>query len=144
MDRRARTPGDEVQRADAGSSLIEVLIATVLMGSAIIVLVTGMSTLASSSIQNRQATTAGIVARDYAEALVVAVAALPAVLDTDPWCSTTPYSVSYTPPPGYTVTTATATCPTNDATAAQFQPLVITATAPTGRTETLRVVVRKS
>jgi type II secretory pathway pseudopilin PulG len=141
MDRRARTRGDEARDADAGSTLVEVLIATVLMGSAIIVLVTGMSTLFSSSIQNRQATTAGLVARDYAEALVVAVAAVPA---TDPWCSTTPYAVAYTAPAGYSVTTTAAGCPANDTTTPQFQPLVITATSPTGRTETLRVVVRKS
>jgi type II secretory pathway pseudopilin PulG len=140
MNRRARARG-EARRGDTGSTLIEILIATVLMASAIIVLVTGMSTLFASSIQNRQATTAGLVARDYAESIVLAVAAQPA---TDPWCSTTPYAVDYTPPTGYTVTTATATCPTNDTTTPQLQPLVITATSPGGRTELLRIVVRKS
>jgi type II secretory pathway pseudopilin PulG len=141
MDRRARTRGDETHCADAGSTLVEVLIATVLMGSAIIVLVTGMSTLFSSSIQNRQATTAGLVVRDYAEALVVAVAAQPA---TDPWCSTTPYAVAYTAPTGYSVTTTAGACPANDTTTPQFQTVVITTTSPAGRTESLRVVVRKS
>jgi Tfp pilus assembly protein PilV len=140
MTRRARIRSDDA--TDTGSTLVEVLIATVLMGSAIIVMVTGMSTLFASSIQNRQATTAGLVARDYAEALVVTVAAQ---APADPWCSTTPYPVDYTAPDGFSVTTAaTAACPAENATTPQFQPLVITATSPSGRTETLRVVVRKS
>ena len=130
-----------MDRGESGSTLVEILIAVVLMGSAIIVLVTGMSTLFSSSIQNRQATTAGLVARSYAESIVLTVAAQPA---TGAWCSTAPYAVDYTPPAGYTVTTATATCPTNNATTPQLQPLVITATTPGGRTELLRIVVRKS
>jgi len=140
MTRRARMRSDDA--TDTGSTLVEVLIATVLMGSAIIVMVTGMSTLFASSIQNRQATTAGLVARDYAEALMVSVAAQ---APADPWCSTTPYVVDYTPPPGFAVTTApTAACPVENTTTPQFQPLVITATSPSGRTETLRVVVRRS
>ena len=67
------------------------------MGTAVIALVTGMGTLLNSSSQNRQATTSAIVARDYAEALDVAVA------QPGAWCSSS-YTVSYTPPSGYSVT----------------------------------------
>jgi len=58
---------------------------------------------------------------------MVTVAAQPA---TNPWCSTTPYVVAYTPPDGFSVTTASpAACPADNTTTPQFQPLVITATS---------------
>jgi prepilin-type N-terminal cleavage/methylation domain-containing protein len=120
---------------DAGFSLIELLIATAIMGTAVITLVTGMATVLNSSSQNRQATTAAIVARDYAEALDVAVA------QAGVWCSTS-YTVSYTPPSGYSVATASA-CPNNNATTPQFQTVAIVVTGPASATESLTVVVRK-
>jgi Tfp pilus assembly protein PilV len=122
---------------DAGSTLIEVLVASVIMASAVIVLVSGMSALYSSSIQNRQATTASVVARDYAEALVLAVA------QTGAWCSTS-YAIAFTPPSGYTATATYGACPTNNTTTPQFQTVTISAVPPTGLTETLRMVVRQS
>lgn len=124
-------------RADAGSTLIEVLVASVIMGSAVVVLVTGMSTLFSSSILNRQATTAGLVARDYAEAVVLAVA------QTGAWCSTS-YPVVFTPPSGYTASATYGACPTNNATTPQFQTVTITTAPPNGLTEQLSIVVRKT
>jgi prepilin-type N-terminal cleavage/methylation domain-containing protein len=121
---------------DAGFSLIELLIATAIMGTAVITLVTGMATVLNSSSQNRQATTAAIVARDYAEALDVAVA------QAGVWCSTS-YTVSYTPPSGYSVVPTVAACPTNNATTPQFQTVAIVVTGPAGTSESLTVVVRK-
>lgn len=121
----------------AGSTLIEVLVAAVIMSSAVMVLVTGMSTLFSSSAQNRQSTTAGVVARDYAEALDLAVA------QTGAWCSST-YTVLLTPPAGYTVSASYGACPTNNATTPQFQTVTISASAPNGSTELLRMVVRET
>ena len=106
------------------------------MGSAVITLVTGMATVINSSSQNRQATTAAIVARDYAEALEVAVA------QPGAWCSSS-YSVSYSPPSGYTVTPTPGTCPANNATTPQFQTVGIVVTGPAGATESLTDVVRK-
>ena len=47
----------------------------------------------------------------------------------------------YTPPTGYSATASFGACPA--ASAAQFQTAVITATAPNGRTEMLRTVVRQ-
>jgi prepilin-type N-terminal cleavage/methylation domain-containing protein len=121
---------------DAGFSLIELLIATAIMGTAVIALVTGMGTLLNSSSQNRQATTSAIVARGYAEALDVAVA------QTGVWCSAS-YTVSYTPPSGYTVTPTVGACPANNATTPQFQTVTISVTSPNSAVESLRVVVRK-
>ncbi len=106
------------------------------MGTAVIALVTGMATVLNSSSQNRQATTSAIVARDYAEALNVAVA------QPGAWCSTS-YTVSFTPPPGYTVTPTAGACPANNATTPQFQTVAIVVTSPSSATESLTVVVRK-
>ena len=106
------------------------------MGSAVIALVTGMGTLLNSSSQNRQATTSAIVARSYAEALDVAVA------QPGAWCSAS-YTVSYTPPAGYSVTPTAAACPANNATTPQFQRVTIVVTSPSTATESLTVVVRK-
>ena len=124
------------QVPDAGFSLIELLIATAIMGTAVIALVTGMGTLLNSSSQNRQATTSAIVARSYAEALDVAVA------QPGAWCSSS-YTVSYTPPAGYSVTPTAAPCPANNATTPQFQRVTIVVTSPSTATESLTVVVRK-
>jgi len=128
---------DRARRRDhAGSTLIEVLAAVVLMGSAVIVLVTGMGTVATSTSQNRQTTTASVVARDYAEALVLAVS------QTGAWCASS-YPVSYTPPAGYTVSTVLGACPTDPPTP-QFQTVTISVGTVNGSTEQLRIVVRAS
>jgi prepilin-type N-terminal cleavage/methylation domain-containing protein len=47
--------------SEAGFSLIELLIATAIMGISVIAIVYGMGTLFNSSSQNREATTAAIV-----------------------------------------------------------------------------------
>jgi Tfp pilus assembly protein PilV len=139
MTRRAPNRGGTRSRDERGSTLIEVLIASVIMSTAVIVLVTGLGTLFATSIQSRESTTAGVVARSYAEVLVVAVA------QTGAWCSAS-YAVDYTPPAGYTMTPAPtfSACPASAATTAQYQTVTITATTPKGATETLRMVVRKS
>ena len=121
-------------RPQHGSTLIEVLIATAIMGTAVVAIVAGMNTLFRSSAQNRQATNAGIVVRDYAEALQLAVA------QPNAWCSSS-YTVVYTPPSGYSVTPAYGACPA--ANVAQYQTVTLTATEPNGASETLRMAVRK-
>ncbi len=137
MRRAPSNRPDDGSPPEAGSTLIEVLIALVITSSAIIVLVGGMSALFSSSIQNRQSTNAGVVARNYAEALEVAV------LQAGAWCSPT-YSVTSSRPPGYTVSASYGPCPADDPTTPQFQTVTISATAPNGAVETLRTVVRQS
>ena len=122
-------------RGERGSTLVELLAATAIMGTAVVALLTAMTTLFSSSAMNRQETTAAIVVRDYTEALNVAVASS--------WCSAT-YTVSYTPPSGYSVSPAFGSCPTNNAATPQFQTVTITATSPNGAHEVVKTVVRKS
>jgi Tfp pilus assembly protein PilV len=134
---RGGTPSRDTRRGAGGSTLIEVLIASVIMSTAVIVLITGLGTLFATSIQSRETTTAGVVARSYAEGLVVAVA------KTGAWCSST-YAVAYSPPTGYGVSAALGACPAGNATTAQYQTATITATTPKGATETLRMVVRES
>jgi prepilin-type N-terminal cleavage/methylation domain-containing protein len=124
------------RRAETGFSLIEVLVATAIMGTAIVALVFGMGTLLDSSSQNRQATTATIVARDYVEALDVAVA------QPNAWCASS-YSVSYTPPSGYTVTPTVGSCPANTATTPQFQTVSVAVAGPSSSSANLTVVVRE-
>ena len=119
--------------SERGSTLVELLIATTIMGIAVVVLLVGTSTTFISSAENRQATTAGIVARDYAESLDLAVTG-------STWCATS-YTVPYTPPSGFAVVPSFGACPA--ANAAQFQTVTITVTAPNGTTETLRTVVRQ-
>jgi prepilin-type N-terminal cleavage/methylation domain-containing protein len=123
-------------KPESGFSLIEVLVATVILGTAIVSLIFGMGTLLDSSSQNRQATTAGIVARDYAEALDVAVA------QPNAWCSTS-YTAAYTPPTGYTVTPSVGACPAGTATTPQFQTVSIAVAGPSSSSANLTVVVRE-
>jgi type II secretory pathway pseudopilin PulG len=123
-------------RGEAGSTLVELLTATAIMGVAVVTVVMAMSAAFTTSAVSRQAANAGIVARDYAESVELAAAA------TNAWCSAS-YTTSYQPPSGYTVTPVFGSCPTNDATTPQFQTVTITVQAPSGATETLRTVVRK-
>ena len=124
------------RRARTGFSLIEVLVATTIMGTAIVALIFGMGTLLDSSAQNRQATTTAIVHRDYVEALDFAVA------QPNAWCASS-YSVSYTPPSGYAVAPSSAACPANTATTPQFQTVWITVAGPSSSSANLTVVVRE-
>jgi hypothetical protein len=122
---------------EQGSTLLELLMATAIMGIAVVTMLVGMTTLFTTSAANRQSTTAGIVARDYAEALNVWVA------QTGVWCPTT-YSVPaayYTPPLQYVPSAVgVGICPTSGP---LFEPVTITVTEPSGATETLKTVVRQ-
>ena len=126
---RGRVGGEQ------GSTLVEIMIACAIMGTAIVALVTGTGTLFSASAINRQAATASIVVRDYAEALSAAVS------QTTAWCSPS-YTVSYTPPTGYSVSPVYGACPANNAATIQIQTVTITATAPSGAQETVKTIVR--
>ncbi len=125
---RRRTRGED------GSTLVELLVATAIMGIAVVTIVMAMAATFTSSAASRQSTNAAIVARDYAESVEIAAAA------TNAWCSAS-YSTSYTPPSGYTVTPVFGACPVGGQ--PQFQTVTITVTAPSGATETLRTVVRQ-
>ncbi len=128
---------------EQGSTLIEVLLALVITSSAVFVLVGGMSAIFANSVQNRQTTTSGVVARDYAESLEVTVAEASANAVAGAWCATS-YTTAYSPPTGYSVASVPGACPAISATVPQFQTVLITATGPNGATEQLRVVVREA
>jgi type II secretory pathway pseudopilin PulG len=135
MPRLRRSRADrKPARSERGSTLIELLAATAIMGISVVGLLVGSSVTAQTSGQNRAQTNAGIVARNYAESLSDAVT-------TANWCQTTAagYGPAYTPPSGYTVNTVFSACPS--AAAAQFQTVTITV-ASGGDTETLKSVVR--
>jgi type II secretory pathway pseudopilin PulG len=124
-------------RDEQGSTLVELLIATAIMGISVVVLLVGTSTLFLTSAANRQSTTSAIVARDYAEALDLVIP------QGSTWCASS-YPVVYTPPAGgYTASAVYGTCPAYSTTTPQFQTVTITATAPNGSVETLNTVVRE-
>jgi Tfp pilus assembly protein PilV len=131
--RRVRVGGER------GSTLVELLIASAIMGTAVVAILTGASATFTSSGANRQSTTGGIVARDYAEALDVVIA-------QGAWCSTS-YTVpasSYSPPAGYSVVAAATppnVCPSSGS--PQVEPVTITVTQPNGSTEVFKTAVRQ-
>ena len=102
------------------------------MGIAVVTILVGSSATFMSSGANRQSTNGGIVARDYAESLDLAVA-------QGAWCSTS-YTVSYVPPAGYTVVPTLGACPLSGP---QIQTVTITVTQPNGSTEVFKTVVRQ-
>src|ERR1035437_4115244 len=59
--RRAAAPHANSRRSEAGDTLIEVLIALVVLSLASVALITGFSTTISSSAVHRQLTTSGVV-----------------------------------------------------------------------------------
>lgn len=114
--------------------------ATAIMGLAVVAMLVGSSVTFTSSGANRQSTTAGILARDYAEDLALAVPSGGA------WCSyPTAYVVplTFTMPSGYTVKNVPGTCPAADTTTPQYQTVTITVTAPNRAIETLIDIVRE-
>jgi type II secretory pathway pseudopilin PulG len=131
--RRARSDRRRL-KGERGSTLIELLAATTIMGISVVGLLVGASVTAQTSGQNRSQTNNGIVARNYAESLSEAVT-------STNWCQTTAagYGPGYAVPTGYTVTAVFGSCP--GASAAQFQTVTITVTS-NGGTETLKTVVR--
>ena len=122
-------------RGERGSTLVEQLIAVAIMGTSVVAMMVGAGAIYASSAINRSNTTAGVVARDYAEAIEYSVS-------TGGWCSNS-YTTSYTPPTGYSVSANYGACPSTSAGTPQFQTVTVTATAPNGQTETVRNVVRE-
>jgi type II secretory pathway pseudopilin PulG len=130
-----RVPGED------GSTLLELLIATAIMGIAVVAMLVGSSLTFTSSGENRQATTAGIVARSYAEDLALAIPS------GGGWCS---YPAPYVVPLTFTLpTTVTSVvnvpglCPAADPTTPQYQTVTITVKSLNGGSETLLDVVRE-
>jgi type II secretory pathway pseudopilin PulG len=90
-------------RGDGGESLIELLVALSIMGTAITVLLAGLGTAISMSAIHRKQATAGASSRAFAEAIENAVAKYPSEYDTT--CTgTATYATKYSPPANYAAT----------------------------------------
>jgi type II secretory pathway pseudopilin PulG len=151
-----------VSRKDAGETLIELLVAVVIMGIAVVAVVGGISTsIMMSDIHHKQAT-AGANVRDYAEAVENAVATSTTTGAMYTACATLPagahpaYSpaqVGYSVPAGYTaqVTSITywngssltfgSTCTVATDSGVQMVAIKV-ASGDLRATETLRVIIR--
>jgi type II secretory pathway pseudopilin PulG len=128
-------------RSERGSTLLELLIATAIMGTAVVAILVGSSVTFTSSSASRQSTTAGIVARSYAEDLAIAIPS------GGGWCSQGPtaYAVplTFAMPTGYSVVNVPGSCPAANPTTPQYQTVTIAVTAPNGSSEKLIDVVRE-
>jgi len=89
-------------RRDAGETLVELLLAVVVMGIAAVALVGGIATsITMSDIHHKQAT-AGAAVRDFAEALQNAIATNATYTPCAPASAYAPAAIGYTAPAGYT------------------------------------------
>ncbi|WP_405486485.1 prepilin-type N-terminal cleavage/methylation domain-containing protein [Streptomyces sp. NBC_00096] len=131
------------RRGEEGETLIEVLVAVVLMGVAFVAILGGMGTAIVSSVAQQKVTTADSVIRSAAEKVV-----------SDPYVSCAIGYGTPTPPAGYTVTVEIEywdgvgsfgrSCPSAD-TGVQRVTLTVRSTGPHPvRDATLEVVKRES
>jgi type II secretory pathway pseudopilin PulG len=133
-------------RGERGETLLELVIAVMIMGVAMVAIVGGLAVSIRMSDIHRKQATAGTAARDYAEALETSVAKGGYV---DACHSTTPYTTVYTVPSGYSSAVAvqywtgsawTSSCTTDIG----LQQVTVTVTSSDQRAaETVTVVLRK-
>lgn len=131
------------RRGEEGETLVEVLVAVVLIGVAFVAILGGMGTAVISSAKQQKVTTADSVVRSAAEKVI-----------SDPYVSCTSAYDTPTPPAGYTVTVTIEywdgvgafgrSCPTAD-TGVQKVTLTVRSTGPRPvRDATLEVIKRES
>lgn len=118
---------------EAGMSLIEIVIAIVVLGGVVSALMSGLVTASTASKQQRDLVVADAVLRDYAEATKLAV-------ETSCTGAGATFTVGYAPPDSrFTVNDlGTQTCPAVTATL----PVTLTVTLPNGSTKSLAIDVR--
>ena len=125
-------------RGDRGDTLLEILLAVVIIGAIFSAFFVAISTSTSASTAHRNFVTADTLLRDYAEAAKAAARA-------DCPTSTTYTTTTTTPPTGFTVAngtgfvSGTGVCP---ASASSVQEAEFTVTLPGGATRTLQIDVR--
>jgi hypothetical protein len=120
------------RRNEAGDTLVEICIALVIMGAVVGAYFAASATASTASKTSRDLATADTVLRDYAEAAKTAVRSS---------CTTSgaSYTVSYTPPTGFTVNDlGSQSCPS----VTQTESLQLTVTLPNGTTKSLSLDVR--
>ncbi len=124
------------RRDQRGTTLIEIVIALVILGGLVSTLLAALATASQGSKAHRDLVTADAVLRDYAEAAKAAVKTSCAGAG-----GTASYSVSYTPPNGFTVSAlGTQPCPAPTATS----ELDLSVTLPNGAVRTLSILVRSA
>jgi Tfp pilus assembly protein PilV len=151
MDGRPTDMFADPPRDDRGETLLEILVAVLIMSVAVVVLLGGLGTSIRMSTLHRDQATAGADVRDFAEAIEAAVAASPTayVACADPTTYTGIYAVT---DPRYTARILAVkywsgaafvdTCtPASDG---GVQQVLLNVSTPDGLTdETLAVVIRR-
>ena len=127
---------------EAGDTLLEIVIALVVIGLVVGAFLATFSTQGSGSTAHRSLATADGILRSYAEATKSAVRTQ---------CTTAgaSYTVNYSPPPLYTVNSlGTRPCPPTTMPSPTYAPnqpwapIVLTVTLPNSQTRSLSLVVR--
>jgi len=120
------------ERDEAGMSLVEIVIAIVILGAVVSALLTALATASISSKSHRDLVTADAVLRDYAEAVK-------SVVRSSCTSSGATYSVTYSPPSGFTTNSLTGqSCPAPTS----MQLVHLTVTLPNVSTKSLDINVR--
>ena len=124
------------RREQRGTTLVEIVIALVILGGLVSTLLAALATASQGSKAHRDLVTADAVLRDYAEAAKSAVKASCAGAG-----GTGSYTVSYTPPSGFTVNSlGTLSCPA----VTSVSQLDLSVTLPNGVVRHLSIVVRSA
>ena len=140
MNRRRDT--DNRTRKDAGETLIEVLIAMIILGGAISALLGGVATTVLTTSRHRDLATANTLLRSYAEAIKenARTGYLP--------CATTYNNLAghYVQPAGWNTPTNTVTVPAGCTPANDpgMQRITISVTTPKGVPQTLELWIRRT
>ena len=118
-------------RTDAGETLVEIIVTIIIVSVAVTALVASLGSAAGSAKAHRDNVLTDTVVRNFAEATKSAAE------------SCTPggsYSVSYSPPAGFSVSKSPAsnTCPAVNTT----QSLTLSITGPGGVVKTMQMMVR--
>jgi prepilin-type N-terminal cleavage/methylation domain-containing protein len=131
--------GARRRRDERGDTLIEIIIALVIIGGVISAFFAAYGTSATASNAHRDLVTADAALRGYAEATKDGVRTCLKNATGPPQYNET-YEVAYTPPRGFSVDPPPGTrqCPTPDVTA----PVTISVTLPNGQQRSLDLVVR--
>jgi type II secretory pathway pseudopilin PulG len=118
---------------DVGDTLIEILLAIVIISLTVTALVSSLATIANAGTAQRNSVRVDVVLRNYAEATKAAVQGCVAGGT---------YSVAYVAPTGFTATGVPSPSPCPPTTGVQPAPLQLTVTGPSGSHATLQLRVR--
>ncbi len=119
------------RQRDIGETLTEILLTVVITGLTVTSLISSLATAGNAGNTQRSSVATDVVMRNYAEATKAAAQLCVAAAS---------YTVSYTPPPGYTtsVTPIGGVCPS----IASTQLLQLSVAGPRGSHETMQIKVR--